>query len=64
MHEVSKLSRTGHTAWTLAEVDFTNGPFIDVNTTTTTLTPASAGVGAGVNITASATTGINDDQGW
>ena len=63
-HETSKLSRTGHTAWTLAEVDFTNGPFIDVNTTTTTLTPASAGVGAGVNITASATTGINDDQGW
>jgi hypothetical protein len=63
-HETNKLSRTGHTAWTLAEVDFTNGPFIDVNTTTTTLTPASAGVGAGVNITASATTGINDDQGW
>ena len=63
-HEVEKLSRTGHTSWTLADVDFTNGPFIDVNTTTTTLTPASAGVGTGVNITASATTGINDDQGW
>ena len=63
-HETNKLSRTGHTSWTLAEVDFTNGPFIDVNTTTTTLTPASAAVGTGVNITASATTGINDDQGW
>ena len=63
-HEVEKLSRTGHTSWTLADVDFTNGPFIDVNTTATTLTPASAGVGTGVNITASATTGINDDQGW
>ena len=63
-HEVEKLSRTGHTSWTLADVDFTNGPFIDVNTTATTLTPASAGVGTGVNITASAITGINDDQGW
>ena len=63
-HEVEKLSRTGHTSWTLADVDFTNGPFIDVNTTATTLTPASAGVGTGVNITASSTTGINDDQGW
>ena len=63
-HEVEKLSRTGHTSWTLTDVDFTNGPFIDVNTTSTTLTPASAGVGTGVNITASATTGINDDQGW
>jgi hypothetical protein len=63
-HEVEKLTRTGHTSWTLTDVDFTNGPFIDVNTTSTTLTPASAGVGTGVNITASATTGINDDQGW
>ena len=63
-HEVEKLTRTGHTSWTLTDVDFTNGPFIDVNTTSTTLTPASAGVGTGVNITASSTTGINDDQGW
>ena len=63
-HEVEKLTRTGHTSWTLTDVDFTNGPFIDVNTTATTLTPASSGVGTGVNITASAVTGINDDQGW
>jgi hypothetical protein len=63
-HEVEKLSRTGHTSWTLADVDFTNGPFQDVNTTATTLTPASAGVGTGVNITASAITGINDGVGW
>ena len=63
-HEVEKLSRTGHTSWTLADVDFTNGPFQDANTTATTLTPASAGVGTGVNITASAITGINDGVGW
>ena len=63
-HEVEKLSRTGHTSWTLADVDFTNGPFQDANTTTTTLTPASTAAGTGVNITASATTGINNDVGW
>ena len=28
-HEVSKLSRTGHTSWTLSEVDFTKGPFLN-----------------------------------
>jgi len=62
-HEVEKLSRTGHTAWTLTDVDFTNGPFQDANITTTTLTPSNASTGSR-NITASATTGINNDQGW
>jgi len=63
-HEVMKLSRTGHTSWTLAEVDFTDGPYLAENTTTTTLTPGSAGVGTGVNITASAVTGINGGAGF
>ncbi len=63
-HEVEKLSRTAHTTWTLTDVDFTNGPFMDANTTATTLTPASAGVGTGVDITASAITGINGGVGW
>ena len=62
-HEVEKLSRTGHTAWTLTDVDFTKGPFQDANITTTTLTPSSASTGSR-DITASATTGINNDQGW
>jgi hypothetical protein len=62
-HEVMKLSRTGHTAWTLTEVAFTDGPYLATNTTATTLTPAS-GVGTGVNITASAITGINGGVGW
>ena len=62
-HEVEKLSRTGHTSWTLADVDFTKGPFQDANITTTTLTPASASVGSR-NITASAVTGINGGQGF
>ena len=51
-HEVSKLSRTGHTSWTLSEVDFTDGPYLDTNTTATTMTPGSAGVGTGVTLTA------------
>ena len=63
-HEVEKLSRTGHTSWTLADVDFTKGPFQDANITTTTLTPASSAVGTGVNVTASAVTGINGGSGF
>jgi hypothetical protein len=63
-HEVMKLSRTGHTSWTLAQVDFTDGPYLATNSTTTTLTPASASVGTGVNVTASAVTGINGGAGF
>ena len=63
-HEVMKLSRTGHTSWTLAQVDFTDGPYLATNSTTTTLTPASASVATGVNITASAVTGINGGAGF
>ena len=63
-HEVMKLSRTGHTSWTLTEVEFTDGPYLATNTTSTTLTPASAGVGTGINITASAVTGINGGAGF
>jgi len=59
-----KLSRTGHTSWTLAQVDFTDGPYLATNSTTTTLTPASASVGTGVNVTASAVTGINGGAGF
>ena len=64
-HEVSKLTRTGHTSWSLSEVDFAEtGPYMDANTTTTTITPASAGTGTGVNFTASAIVGINGGDGW
>jgi len=62
-HEVEKLSRTGHTSWTLTDVDFTKGPFLDPNTTATTLTPSNAATGSR-NITASATTGINGGSGF
>ena len=62
-HEAEKLSRTGHTSWSLTDVDFTKGPFLDANTTGTTLTPSSASTGSRT-ITASAVTGINGGSGF
>jgi hypothetical protein len=35
-----KLTRTDHTAWTLSEFNFKNGPFMDSNITATTITPS------------------------
>jgi len=63
-HQTRKLSRTGHTAWTLAAVEFTNGPYLDTNTTATTLTTSAHTVGTGRTLTASAVTGINSDSGF
>lgn len=64
-HAPAKLSRTGHTSWTLADVDFQEGPFLQENDTTTTLT-CSAGTAPGstCTVTASAITGINNDTGF
>lgn len=47
-----KMTRTGHTSWTLTEIEFTNGPYLDTNTTATTITP-SADSGTGITLTAS-----------
>jgi len=62
-YSIRKLSRTGHTSWTIEEVLFDNGPFLDHNTSETTLT-ASATTGNAITITASATTGINNNTGF
>lgn len=62
-HAVRKLSRTGHTNWTLEELLFTYGPFLDENSETTTLS-SSAITGNSVTITASAVTGINNNTGF
>ena len=56
-----KLTRTDHAAWTLAEVDFEFGPFLDENTTATTIT-ASARTGT-VTLTASANLFASTDVG-
>lgn len=58
-----KISRTGHTAWTISTINFLDGPYLSTNATSTTLTP-SAATGAGITITASSTTGINNDTGF
>ena len=60
-HAVRKLSRTGHTSWSLTECNFTNGPFLDTNTSTTTLT--ASGVSGSVTITASSNTFVSTDVG-
>lgn len=58
-----KLTRTGHTAWTLTAVDFRDGPYLPINLTSTTLTP-SATTGTGITITASSVVGINAGIGF
>ena len=59
-HTTRKLSRTGHTSWSLTEVEFTDGPYLDINTTSTTMTP-SATTGTGITITASASSFVSTD---
>ena len=63
-HQTRKLSRTGHTSWTLAAVEFTNGPYLDANITATTITTSAHTVGTGRTFTASAVTGINSGSGF
>lgn len=57
-----KITRTGHTAWTITTITFTDGPFLDENTTATTL--ALSGTSGSVTVTASAVTGINNGDGF
>ena len=61
-HETMKLSRTGHTSWSLDEVEFTDGPYLAINTTSTTMTPG-ATTGNGISLTASANAFVSTDVG-
>lgn len=56
-----KLSRTGHTSWTLTTTNFQDGPYLPTNATSTTLT-LSATSGS-VTVTASAALFANTDVG-
>jgi hypothetical protein len=58
-----KLTRTTHTRWTLTDMNFVDGPYMDNNATATTLTPA-ATTGNGIVVTASSIVGINGGQGF
>ena len=57
-----KISRTSDIAWTITNITFADGPFLNTNVETTTLT-LSATSGS-VTVTASATTGINGGDGF
>ena len=61
-HPVRKISRTSNTAWTISDVSFINGPYLDENATTTTLTP-NARSGSSCTLTASASTFVSTDVG-
>ena len=63
-HPAKKLSRTGHTSWSLTSVDFTDGPYMDENISSTTISTSAHTVGTGITLTASSTTGINDNTGF
>ena len=63
-----KLIRVDHDEWTIADVDWTWGPFLDQNTSTTTITPAEIDGGgiatdASVTLTASSATFTADNVG-
>ena len=62
-HPPRKLTRTAHTSWTLTDITFEDGPYLDENITTTTLTPSHTS-GSSRTITASAVTGINNGDGF
>ena len=61
-HEPAKLTRTTATSFSLTDIDFIDGPWLDENDTTTTLY-ASAATGSGITITASASLFTSDDVG-
>jgi len=66
-----KLTRTGHTAWTLTAIDFKDGPYLALNVTFNKLA-ASSGAGrdtgtgapASVTVTSDSTIGINNGAGF
>ena len=61
-HEPAKLTRTTATSFTIGDIDFVDGPYLDENDTTTTLY-ASAQTGSGITITASADLFTSADVG-
>ena len=61
-HAPAQLSRNSATSFTLSDIVFEDGPYLDENIEATTLTP-NATTGS-VTITASGVTGINNDTGF
>lgn len=61
-YPTQQLERLSQTSWQIVPLAFTDGPYLEINTTTTTLTP-SAKSGA-ITIQASAAAGINNGAGF
>jgi hypothetical protein len=61
-HPPRRLTRTGHTSWTITDVVFSDGPWLAQNDTDTTLT--ASGTSGNITITANSVTGINGDAGF
>jgi hypothetical protein len=59
-----KLSRTGHTSWTLTEVEFQNGPYLDANESSITFTSSHQNIGTGRTLTASGTSFGYENNGF
>ena len=59
-----KLSRTGHTSWTLTEVEFQNGPYLDANESSITFTSSHQVTGTGRTLTASGTAFGYENNGF
>lgn len=55
------LTWTADNSWAFSTATFTDGPYLDVNTTTTTITPS--GISGSVTLTASASTFVSSDVG-
>ena len=62
LYNTRSLTRTANAAWTVADMDFIDGPYLIENATTTTLTLS--GTSGSVTVTASAVTGINSGDGF
>lgn len=56
------LVRTSATSFSLSTISFTDGPYLDINTTSTNMNPSSTT--GNISITASSTTGINGGAGF
>jgi len=57
-----KLTRTSDIAWTITDITFSDGPFLNTNATATTF--ALSGTSGSITVTASAVTGINAGDGF
>ena len=57
-----EVTRTDHTAWTISEFSFIDGPYLTENSTATTL--ALSGTSGSITVTASAIAGINGGVGF